>query len=128
MEQKGHLIMARIGKIARLNSDIRTQLNTRLADGADGNQILPWLNSLPPVRETLARCFGARPITKQNLSNWRRGGYQDWLARKQDISCLVKVIRACSCNFSQKSDPAKSDSAGFSATPLQNSSRPNDRH
>ena len=120
--------MARIGKIARLGSDIRNELNSRLADGADGKNILHWLNSLPSVCETLARSFGARPITKQNLSNWRRGGYQDWLVRKQDFSCLVKVIRACSCNFSQESDPGKPDSAGFSATPLQNSSRPNDRH
>ena len=46
MEQKGHLIMARIGKIARLNRDIRTRFNSHLADGADGNHIFQWLNSL----------------------------------------------------------------------------------
>ena len=41
--------MARIGKIARLGSDIRNELNSRLADGADGKNILQWLNSLPSV-------------------------------------------------------------------------------
>jgi len=79
MERKGHLIMARIGKIARLNPEIRTLLNSRLADGADGRPVLHWLNSLPPVRETLARFFGAR-------------------LKNRDHSCLVKVFRACPCN------------------------------
>jgi hypothetical protein len=97
MERKGHLIMARIDKIARLNPDIRTQINSRLADGADGQPILHWLKSLPPVRETLARSFGA-PINQQNLSHWRRGGYHDWLAQTLDRSCLVKAIRACPCH------------------------------
>jgi len=79
MERKGHFIMARISKIARLNPEIRTRLNSRLADGADGRAVLHWLNSLPPIRETLARFFGAR-------------------LKNRDHSCLVKVFRACPCN------------------------------
>ncbi len=30
--------------------------------------------------ETIARDFRACPVTWQNLSDWRRGGYQEWLA------------------------------------------------
>jgi len=61
MERKGHLIMARIGKIVRLNPAVRTQLNSRLADGAGGQPILHWLNCVPPIRGTLARFSGLRP-------------------------------------------------------------------
>jgi hypothetical protein len=52
---------------------------------------------LPPVRETLARSFSARPIHQQNLPHWPHGGYHDWFAQTRDFSCLVKVFRACPC-------------------------------
>ena len=80
METKENIDMARNGKIARLPRDIRAQLNNRLQDGAGGAQILPWLNSLPEVKRTLAENFDTRPINKQNLSDWRLGGFQEWLA------------------------------------------------
>ena len=67
--------MARTGKIARLSRNLRAQLNTRLQDGQDGKQIVQWLNSLPQVKEVLAEGFNRRPITEQNLSDWRLGGY-----------------------------------------------------
>jgi hypothetical protein len=76
--------MARIGKIARLPGDIRAQLNSRLQDGGEGRQIVHWLNSLPEVKEVLAENFDGHPISEQNLSDWRQGGYEEWLAR-QDI-------------------------------------------
>jgi len=59
--------MARIGKIARLPGDIRAQLNTRLQDGAEGKEIVLWLNSLPEVKEVLVKMFDGRPINDQNL-------------------------------------------------------------
>jgi len=74
--------MARIGKIARLPREIRVQLNIRLEDGLDAQSILPWLNALPEVRSALSRHFGGRPVTPQNLSEWRHGGFQEWLARR----------------------------------------------
>jgi len=80
--------MARNGKIARLPRDLRIQLNTRLQDGQDGKQIVHWLNSLPDVKKVLAESFEARPITEQNLSDWRLGGYQEWLAH-EDILAQV---------------------------------------
>jgi len=76
--------MARIGKIARLPGGIRAQLNSRLHDGAEGTQIVLWLNSLPEVRKILAQHCDGRPISEQNLSQWRQGGYEEWLAW-QDI-------------------------------------------
>ena len=78
--------MARTGKIARLPRDIRIQLNTRLQDGHDGKQIVHWLNSLPQVKKVLAARFDSRPINEQNLSDWRLGGYQEWLAHNDILA------------------------------------------
>jgi hypothetical protein len=69
---------ARIGKVARLPKPIRDELNHRLENGADGPELLAWLNALPEVQKLLAEKFGGRPLTKHNLSDWRRGGYAEW--------------------------------------------------
>lgn len=68
----------RIGKIARLPKSIRDELNHRLENGADGPELLAWLNALPEVQKILAEKFNARPINKHNLSDWRHGGYAEW--------------------------------------------------
>jgi hypothetical protein len=85
--------MARIGKIARLPRDLRSTLNSRLQDGEEGKKILHWLNALPPVKQVLAENFGGRPINEQNLSDWRRGGYEEWLAH-QDILVQAQELAA----------------------------------
>src|SRR5208283_3087766 len=90
-EKKDITSMARNGKIARLPGDIRSQLNTRLQDGHDGPQILPWLNSLPGVRKVLAARFDGRPVNEQNLSDWRLGGYQDWLAHEDVLAQVAEL-------------------------------------
>ena len=83
--------MTRPGKIARLPHDLRAQINSRLQDGADGPRLLLWLNGLPQVREILARDFHARPVNQQNLSNWRLGGYQEWLAHQDLLALAVQL-------------------------------------
>src|ERR1039458_7412584 len=84
--KKEIIYMARNGKIARLPRNIRAQLNTRLQDGHDGKQIVQWLNSLPQVKEVLAQRFDGRPINEQNLSDWRQGGYEEWLAHEDILA------------------------------------------
>jgi len=79
-------------KIANLPNKIREQLNTRLRDGEAGQTILSWLNSLPEVKSVLAKDFDSRPINKVNLSDWRSGGYSDWLIR-QDALAFVQQIQ-----------------------------------
>ena len=73
---------ARKGKIARLPHTIRHEINARLRDGNVGTEILDWLNSQPEVQAILAEQFGGEPIKPQNLTDWRQGGYQDWLAQQ----------------------------------------------
>ena len=69
--------MTRTGKIARLPRALREQVNCRLLDGQPGTEIVAWLNELPEVKDTLARDFGGRPVSEQNLTDWKQGGYQD---------------------------------------------------
>ena len=71
--------MSRTGKIARLPKEIREQLNRRLEDGETGGELSTWLNGLPECQEVLAEKFGGRPINEGNISEWRLGGYEDWL-------------------------------------------------
>jgi hypothetical protein len=70
--------MQRKGKIARLPLPLRTELNQRLADNADGAALLQWLNAAPGVPAMLARDFAGEPISKQNLYEWRQGGFLEW--------------------------------------------------
>jgi hypothetical protein len=76
--------VARIGKIARPPLDIHSQLNSRLHNGAQARLLVQWLNSLPEVKKILADHFDGRPVNEQNLSDWRQGGFEEWLAL-QDI-------------------------------------------
>jgi hypothetical protein len=71
--------MARNGKIARLSVHIRNELNGRLQDGEPGTNLVEWLNGQPAVRASLKEYFGGVLISLQNLSEWRQGGYKDWL-------------------------------------------------
>jgi hypothetical protein len=84
--------MTRNGKIARLPHDIRTQLNRRLHDGEQGKTLVQWLNSLPEVRKIMARDFEGRPIKEQNLTEWKQGGFIDWLNRQAFCDQLGSLI------------------------------------
>jgi len=44
-----------------------------------------WLNSLPEVRAILAAEFGGKPIREQNLSEWKKGGYREWLLQQESV-------------------------------------------
>lgn len=92
----------RTGKIARLPAAIRDHLNTRLHDGESAASLLPWLNNLPEVQAVLATQFNARPVTRQNLSEWRCGGFADWLSLQESRAWLTH-LREESAAFSQDS-------------------------
>jgi hypothetical protein len=85
--------ITRNGKIARLPKAVRDELNRRLADGEPGNQLVAWLNDLPEVQKVAAAEFGGRAVREQNLSEWKQGGYQDWL-RQQEALELVRGLSA----------------------------------
>jgi hypothetical protein len=79
------------GKIARLLQVIRDELNRRLDNREPTARILEWLNALPATQAVLTAEFDGRPINEQNLSNWRQGGYQQWL-KQQDRRDFVRQL------------------------------------
>lgn len=82
---------SRTGKIARLPKKIRDQLNRRLQNAEPGVQLVEWLNALPSTQRIAREQFDGQPITEQNLSHWRTGGYLDWL-RHQEIQNQTRWI------------------------------------
>jgi hypothetical protein len=70
------------GNIANLPARIRDELNYRISDGDPGNELVEWLNSNPEVVRILSERFDGTPISEQNLSEWRKRGYQKWLAHR----------------------------------------------
>jgi hypothetical protein len=89
---------ARNGKIARLPRSIRHQLNLRLDQSEPSPELLAWLNALPEVKEIVQKEFGGAPLSKQNLYQWRKGGFEEWLARHtlaedaRDVSELAEKV------------------------------------
>lgn len=76
---------ARNGKIARLPLAIRNEVCRRLDDGEVGPKIIAWLHTLPEVLAVLDEYFNEQPISAQNLTEWRQGGYQDWKKRREQL-------------------------------------------
>lgn len=77
-----HSSRERNGKIARLPLAIRTELNHRMRDGKPGAELVAWLNSLPEVQQVMKDQFDGLELTACNLSRWREGGHQDYLAEQ----------------------------------------------
>ncbi len=86
-------------KIGRLPFAIRNELNERIRDGAQGAEILDWLNGLKETRKILremgasvsGRAASAAPINAQNLTDWRSTGYADWLADQKDADRIRRL-------------------------------------
>lgn len=93
---------ARKGKVASLPAKIRAEINQRLHDGQAARQILPWLNADAEVLRVLDDRWHEEPVTPQNLSEWRQGGYQDWLNRNEKVGA-IKVLSAYAFELAQAS-------------------------
>ncbi|MEP6669132.1 MAG: hypothetical protein ABJF10_08270 [Chthoniobacter sp.] len=81
----------RCGKIARLPKPIREEINRRLEKGATAKSLVPWLNDLPEVQTLVQAEFDGHPVSEHNLSQWKNGGYQDWL-RYQEALVLAEYL------------------------------------
>lgn len=81
----------RTGKIARLPLRIREELNSRLRDNQSGQEILPWVNALPETKEVLERHFYGLAISDANLSEWRSGGFAEWMDEQEQVHKVEKL-------------------------------------
>ena len=88
--------IARRGKIARLPAHIRRQLNLRLENNEPAESILPWLNALPETQQILAAQFNSAAITPQNLSEWRQGGFREWLLLQELMDHATRLHESLS--------------------------------
>ena len=79
------------GKIGRLPKSIQEQVNRRLDNREKGHHVVAWLNSLPEVQAILASEFNGKPIREQNLSQWRKHGYQQWTWRQEAQSMAAEI-------------------------------------
>ncbi len=55
----------------------------RMDNGEDGAELLAWLNGLEDAQEMLKEHFEGVGINKQNLSEWRQGGFREWQLREE---------------------------------------------
>lgn len=83
--------MTRKGKIARLPRHIRDDLNQRLDNGEQGTLLVEWLNRLPEVNLVLKEAFDGRPISEQNLTEWKQGGFLEWQQCQQSREWVRSV-------------------------------------
>jgi hypothetical protein len=91
---------ARKGKVASLPATIREEVNKRLFDGQQSPQIIKWLHEQPEVLRILDDRWGEEPVNAQNISEWRKGGYQDWLDRREKVSA-IKTLSDYSLKLAQ---------------------------
>ena len=77
-------------KIGRLPFAIRNELNERIRDGAQGAELLDWLNGLKETRRILREARSG-PVNAQNLTDWRSTGYADWLADQADADRIRRL-------------------------------------
>ena len=91
-------------KIGRLPFAIRNELNERIRDGAQGAELLDWLNGLKETKRILREMGGPRSgtasiseraasaaINAQNLTDWRSSGYKDWLDDQKDADRIRRL-------------------------------------
>jgi hypothetical protein len=88
---------------------IREELNRRLDDGETAEKILTWVNAEPKGRAVLEEQFAGAPINKQNLSDWRQGGHQDWLRHREACELVSQMRERAEDLNAEAGDAAVSD-------------------
>ena len=73
------------GKIGRLPAKLREEVCRRMNDGETAPMVLAWLNGTPEAQDVCRRMFEGEPISAQNLSAWRAGGFEKWKAEQKAI-------------------------------------------
>lgn len=85
----------RKGKVARLPFELRTQVNVMLRDGAPYAAIRGFLTGR-----------GHNDLSDMNISNWKDGGFQDWL-REQERLEEMKFKREFAWEMAKQNEGSK---------------------
>jgi hypothetical protein len=62
---------------------LRERVNLALYHRWTAKKLVKALNDMPEVKAVLAEHFGGRPVSTQNIYEWKWNGYRDWLHRRQ---------------------------------------------
>ncbi len=92
-----------VGKIGRLSKYYRDELGRRIEDGEPGKELVKWLNGEAQVQAVLKAQFGGRPITEQNLSEWKQSGHPEWL-RREEARLFVSKLTEQSDDLEEATD------------------------
>ena len=103
------LPVTRKGKIGKLPAAIRESLNQLLLNGASGPKVIAWLHTKADVLRVLDD-EKEEPITPQNLSEWRKGGYAEWLARRERVE-EIKILSEYAAKLAEAAGASVSDGA-----------------
>jgi len=106
--------MARQGKIARLPHALREEVNRRLLNGETARELLTWLNAQKGAEETWFQHFAGSPASPQNLSEWRAGGYRDWLQKRERVENL-KTLSSYAMQLAQSGGSLSEGAAAIAA-------------
>lgn len=80
------------GKIHRLSIETRLELRVRLLNNRPQAETLAWVNALPETGPMLGDLFEGKPITAQNLSDYKNSREnQTWLLRQERIADIRTV-------------------------------------
>ena len=91
----------RTGNIARLPRAMRDQVNQMIDDGCCYRQIIAWLDS-----------NGHPGFKRNNLTEWKKGGFQEWLELEQRIAEQEK-LRELSYEIATANEGCKTQEAAI---------------
>jgi hypothetical protein len=96
----------RTSKISRLPKEFRDVINLMLQDGAAYLKIQQWL------------ALKGHVITEKNISDWYKGGYEDWL-KEQSRLADMKARREFAMDVVRENEGSKIHEAGLQIAATQ---------
>src|SRR5436189_6333591 len=91
----------RTGVIARMPRAVRDEVNRMLDDGWPYEKIIEWLAA-----------NGHPGVNKDHVSNWKDGGYQDWVELELELARQEKV-RELSYEIATANEGSKTQEAAI---------------
>lgn len=89
----------RHGKVARLPRAVREHVNLQLDEGKSYRVIIEWLTA-----------DGHAGFNKENIRQWKNGGFQDWL-KHQDQLAEHESLRELAVDVAQQNQGSKTQEA-----------------
>lgn len=110
--------MARTGKIARLPKNLRDAVNLALQDGASAQAVIQIITHAKENGATNGDGTEIEIPNDQNVTNWRDGGYADWLKENERLNDM-RAKREFALRIVQDNEGGKIHEAGLNLAASQ---------